>query len=220
MKSRVSGGMVTGRLKARWNPRRATALSQQSCASCSQAPRPGSLVMGSGTSAPPTLAKRRSSERGSRSPHPTHVRGPSPREAGTVPSLRLADDVGVLVGQGLVGVEPAVARARQRGVRAAPAVGEDRRAAAADLLLLVARVLLLLGDLGLRADVDAPAGQARGEARVLALAADRERELVVGHDHGRLAVLVVHEHLAHPRRAQRLGYEAGGLVVVGDDVDL
>src|SRR5215218_4592254 len=212
--------MDTGALRARLNPRRASAARQQSWVSCSQAPRPGSLVMGSGTSAPPTLAKRRSSERGARSPHPTHVRGPSPREAGTVPSLRLADDVGVLVGQGLVGVEPAVARARQRGVRAAPAVGEDRRAAAADLLLLVARVLLLLGELGLRADVDAPAGQARGEPGVLALAADRQRELVVGHDHGRLAVLVVDEHLAHARGAQRLGDEPRWLVVVRDDVDL
>src|ERR687888_2174321 len=91
------------------------------------------------------------------------------------------DAVRVLLGERLVRVQAAVARTRQRRVRAAPAVGEDRGAAAAGLLLLVARLLVLV-EFGLRADVDAPAGQPRGEARVLALAADRERELVVGHD--------------------------------------
>src|SRR4051794_39582890 len=88
-----------------------------------------------------------------------------------------SDAVGVLVGEGLVGVEAAVAGARQRGVRAAAAVAEDRGAAAAGLLLLVARVLLLLGELGLRADVDAPAGEPGGEPGVLALAPDGERQL-------------------------------------------
>ena len=125
-----------------------------------------------------------------------------------------------LIRERLVAVEAAVARVRQRGVRAAAPVAEDRGAAAADLLLLVAAVGLLLGELGLGADVDAPAGQPRGEPRVLALAADRQRELVVGHDHRRLLVLVVDEHLAHARGAERLGDEPGGLVVVGDDVDL
>src|SRR4051812_26954438 len=119
-----------------------------------------------------------------------------------------------------MGVEAAVARAGQRGVRAAPAVAEDGGAAAARLLRLVALVLLLGGELGLGLDVDPPAGEAGGEARVLALAADRQRELVVGDDHGRLAAVVVDEHLAHARRRERLGDEAGGLVVVGDDVDL
>src|SRR5215204_4102199 len=166
--------MDTDARRVRLNPRRATAARQQSCVSCNQAPRPGSLVRVSGTSAPPTLAKRSSSERGARRRHPTQVR------AGR---SGLGDDVSVLAGQRLVRVEAAVARARQRGVRAAPAVAEDRRAAAADLLLLVAGVLLLLGELGLRADVDAPAGEACGEAGVLALAADRERQLVVGNDH-------------------------------------
>ena len=46
------------------------------------------------------------------------------------------DDVGVLALERLVGVEPAVARAGQRGVRAAAPVGEDRAAAPAELLLL------------------------------------------------------------------------------------
>src|SRR5215217_3607521 len=212
--------MVTGARRARLNPRRATALCQQSWVSCSQAPRPGSLVSGSGTSAPSTLAKRSSSERGARARQPTHVL-PRPTAVPTRSGDRpLGDDVGVLAGERLVRVQAAVARSRERGVRAAPAVPEDRGAAAAGLLLLVAGVLLLLGELGLRADVDAPAGQAGGEAGVLALAADRERQLVVGHDHRRLAVLVVDQHLADARRAERLRDEPRGLVVVGDDVDL
>src|SRR5829696_10022304 len=202
--------MVTGPLRARLNPRRPTAACQQSLLSCTQAPRPGSLVSGSGTSAPSTLAKRAREARGAVAPHPAQVR---------MPALG-ADDVGALARERLVGVEAAVARARQRRVGAAAAVAEDRGAAAAGLLLLVARVLLLLGELGLGADVDAPAGEAGREPRVLALAADRQRELVVGHDHRGLAVLVVHQHLAHARGAQRLGDEPGGLVVVGDDVDL
>src|SRR5262245_40525788 len=166
--------MVTGPRKARWKPRRATAASKQSRAGCSQAPRPGSLAVGSGTTPPSTVAKRWRSTRGARSPHPAQ------RRIG----LCLADDVGVLALESRVRVEPAVARARQRGVRAPSAVGEDRVAAPADVLgavVVVAALGLLLGELGLRADVDAPAGQTRGETGVLALAADRQRELVVRH---------------------------------------
>jgi hypothetical protein len=111
-------------------------------------------------------------------------------------------------------------RAGQRRVGTAPARRHDGGAAALGLLLLVALLLLLGGELALGLDVDPPAGQAGGEARVLALAADRQRELVVGDDDRGLLAVVVDEHLAHARRAQRLGDEAGGLVVVGDDVDL
>src|SRR5687767_2802936 len=178
MKSRVVCGMVTGARKARWNPRRETAASQHAAVGCTHAPRPGAVAAGSGTTAPSTVAKRCSRSRGSRAPQPAQ-------------RLCGADDVGVLVLERLVAVEPAVARVGQGGVRAAPAVAEDRGAAAADLLLLVARVGLLLGELGLGADVDAPAGQPRRQPGILTLAADRQRELVVGHDHRRLLVLVV-----------------------------
>src|SRR5918998_1628303 len=210
MKSTVLSGMFTGALKARWKPRRATAASQQSSRSCNQAPRPGASASGSGTTSPFTVAKRRSSSRGARSPHPAQRRR----------GLCLPDDVGVLALERLVALESAVAGAGQRGVRAAAPVAEDGGAAAADLLLLVAAVGLFLGELGLGADVDAPAGQPGGEPGVLALAADRQRQLVVGHDHRGLLVLVVDEDLADAGGAERLGDEPGRLVVVGDDVDL
>src|SRR6185437_2438398 len=89
------------------------------------------------------------------------------REVGDVVALDLVER--------LVGLQPAVARAGQGGVGAAPAVGEDRRAAALQLLLLIAMLGLLGGELGLRADVHAPAGEPGGEAGVLTLPADRER---------------------------------------------
>ncbi len=54
----------------------------------------------------------------------------------------------------------------------------------------------------------------------MAIAADRQRELVVGNDHGRLALLVIDDHLAHPGRGERLGDEPSRLVVMGNDVDL
>src|SRR3954451_20149107 len=125
--------------------------------------------------------------RGSSTPGASSASSPG----GAVPDeplrRRTADVVGARALERLMGVEAAVARARQRRVRAAPAVAEDRGAAAARLLGLIALVLLLGGELGLGLDVDPPAGEAGGEARVLALAADRQRELVVGDDHGRLA---------------------------------
>src|SRR3954451_20276723 len=195
MKSTVSLGIETGARKARSKARRAVAASPQSRAGCSQAPGPGADPSGSGTTRPLTLAKRCNFACGTRSRQPTQVRHGPPRAV----SGSGADAVGVLVGERLVRVQAAVARAGQGGVGAAPAVAEDRRAAAARLLLLVAGVLLLLGELGLGADVHAPARQAGGEPGVLTLAPDGERQLVVRHDHRRLLVGVVDQHLAHAR---------------------
>ena len=122
--------------------------------------------------------------------------------------------------------DAAVLRARQRRVRAALAVREDRRAAAGGVALVaglaaaVGRVGLLLGELGVADDVDLPAGEPVREAGVHALLADRERELVVGHDDRRLLGLVVEVDLAHARRRERLRDEARRLGVPRDDVDL
>src|SRR5205807_1790358 len=89
--------------------------------------------------------------------------------------LRLGDDrllvVGVLERELLVRRHAAVLRARQRGVRAALAVGEDRPTAPGEVLraLLAAaegRFGLCLRELGVALDVDLPAGEARGEAGV------------------------------------------------------
>src|SRR5206468_847041 len=112
-----------------------------------------------------------------------------------------------------------------RRVRAALAVREDRRAAARVLLAVLAlaaegRLGLGLRELTVGLDVDLPAGQARGQSGVQPLLADRERELVVGDDDGRVARLVVDVDLAHARRRERLGDEARRLGVPRDDVDL
>ena len=50
-------------------------------------------------------------------------------------------------------------------------------------------VLEDVGGKGLGLDVDVPAGQAGGEAGVLALLADGERKLVVGHDNAGVGLL-------------------------------
>src|SRR5215213_7964825 len=113
--------MVTGALSARLKPRPERARSKQARSGCSQAPRPGSLRSGSDTTSPLTLAKRHSCACRSRRRQPTQVRSGR------------ADDVGVLALERLVRLEAAVARARHGGVRAAAPVGEDGRAAAAQL---------------------------------------------------------------------------------------
>src|SRR5579859_5752451 len=123
----------------------------------------------------------------------------------------------------LVRRNAAEARAGQCRVRAALAVRQDRRAAAGELLAVLAaegRVGLLLRELGVGLDVDLPAGQAGGEAGIQALLADRERELVVRDDHRRVARLVVDVDLTHARGRERLRDEAGRLGVPRDDVDL
>src|SRR5690606_23120237 len=52
-----------------------------------------------------------------------------------------------------------------------------------------------LGELRLRADVDADAGEPGGQASVLALATDRQAQLVIGDDDVRLRAVVGHDDL-------------------------
>ena len=79
---------------------------------------------------------------------------------------------------------------------------------------------LLLGELGLALDVDPPAGEAGGEAGVLALLADGQRQLEVGDDDLGGAGLLVDPDLLDLGRRQRLGHEVGRVLGERDDVDL
>ena len=139
----------------------------------------------------------RSPPRRPRAPAATGRRSPRRAARSTRLELRLVlgDDRllvvrDVLERERLVRRDAAEARAGQRGVRAALAVREDRRAAAGEVLLVAAAaerdVGLRLRELGVGLDVDLPAGETRGEAGVHAFLADRERELVVGDDDRRL----------------------------------
>ena len=58
----------------------------------------------------------------------------------------------------------------------------------------------------------ADAGQLAGEADVLAAAADRQAELVVGHDHLDPALLLVDDDAADRRRLQRVDDEGGEIL--------
>src|SRR5918994_703841 len=131
---------------------------------------------------------------------------------------------GLAVGERRVRGDSTEAGTRDRCVRAALAVREDRGAAAGEVLACLPSAEGCLGlgrgKLGLRLDVDLPPGQARGEAGVQALLADRERQLVLGDDDRRLLGLVVDVDLPHPRRRKGLREETGGLGVPRDDVDL
>ena len=64
------------------------------------------------------------------------------------------------------------------------------------------------------------AGQLAGEADVLAAAADREAELVVGHDHLDPALLLVDDDAADGRRLERVDDEGREVLAPRDDVDL
>src|SRR6266536_2005297 len=135
-----------------------------------------------------------------------------------------ADVVGARACERLVRRHAAEAGAGQGGVRAPLAVGQDRRAPAGQLLFVAAAAE---GDLGLGPrelrvglDVDLPAREPGREAGVHALLANRERELVVRDDDGRLLRVVVEVDLAHARRGQRLRHEARRLGIPRDDVDL
>ena len=99
------------------------------------------------------------------------------------------DLVGLEAGQRLVLRQAAVAGAGSEAFgqrRPAESTAAQRPSASSSPSYSI--LVLLRTNSVSRLDVDAPAGQLGGEAGVLALAADRQRELVVGHDDGRLLV--------------------------------
>src|SRR5215210_4394219 len=136
------------------------------------------------------------------------------------PTLYHALELG---GLRLVRRDAAEERARQRHVGTPAAVGEDRPAAVHRGVLVGLPVLFLVlvfGRLALGLYVYLPVCQLHGEAGVLALAADGQRELVVGYDHLGLLLVLVQVDLAHARRTQGLCYKARRLGVPLDDVYL
>src|SRR5207245_1661408 len=70
------------------------------------------------------------------------------------------------------------------------------------------------------ANVELPGRQARGEPYVLALLADRERELVVGDDDLHALVVLVHDDLRDLGRRERAADELGLIAGPRHDVDL
>src|SRR5215204_4002700 len=114
-------------------------------------------------------------------------------------------------------------RAWQRHVGAPAPVAEDSPAAVHRRVLVGLPVLflfLVLRRLALGLYVYLPVCQLHGEAGVLALAADGQRELIVGYDHLGLLLVLVQVDLAYASRAQGLRYKARRLGVPLDDVDL
>ena len=81
--------------------------------------------------------------------------------------------------------------------------------------LLAALGFFLLGQ-----DVDLPAGELRGEAHVLAAAADGQRQLALGHHHFDAVAVFVEHHLGDFGRRQRVDDEGRRVRVPLDDVDL
>jgi hypothetical protein len=71
-----------------------------------------------------------------------------------------------------------------------------------------------------RHDVDRRTGQLAGKADVLAAAADRQAELIVGHDHLDPALLLVDHDAGDGGRLERVDDEGGQVRRPGDDVDL
>src|SRR5918995_4922938 len=137
--------------------------------------------------------------------------------------LRPLDHAFELRGLLLVRRDAAEEGAGQRHVRAPPAVGEDRAAAMHRRVLVGLPVLFLvleLDCLALGLYVYFPVCQLDGEAGVLPLATDKQRELVVGHDHPGLPFVLVQVDLAHARGAESLRDKACGLGVPLDDVYL
>src|SRR6185503_1359235 len=80
--------------------------------------------------------------------------------------------------------------------------------------------LALLARVGFGQDVDLRYGELACEADVLAAAADREAELIVGHHHLDPALFLVDDDSADSRRLERVDDERRRVLAPRDDVDL
>src|SRR5690606_21772050 len=168
---------------------------------CRCAPRPGAVPAGSGTAAGP------------RSPAPTTTRN----SAALVVRWRHPTQVRT----GRTGSGSARGRSSGRATsHHSTRSGPVHRTGLGPDALVRRRPSPVAGRL-VRADVDTPAGEPGGEPGVLALLADRQRELVVGNDHpGGAGGGVDHLHRGDPGRAQRVAHELRGVLGPVDDVDL
>ena len=148
--------------------------------------------------------------------------GPTRRDRALDQVLRIIEGVGV--------VDTAETGAGTSLVAALDAVLGHILAAADALVLLVTDQvgggLLVNGNVledvsgkGLGLDVDVPAGQARGEAGVLALLADGEGQLVVGHDDAGVGLLLVDEDAGDLSGRKGVGDVDGRIGIPQDDVD-
>src|SRR5580700_10684229 len=88
------------------------------------------------------------------------------------------------------------------------------------LLSFGKRALASLGRFALRRDIETPPGEPRGEPHVLPIAADCQRELIIGNDDERNAVVLEELDADYLRRCARVGYKQGGRRIVTNDVDL
>ncbi len=159
----VSTGPSTRR--ARPNARRRSARSRHPASGCRCAPRPGAPPRRSGTTTCavgyPSATTRTRSVMLARRLQPTQVRTgvDRPWPLSCRPCSRSARDISLSLAEA-----PAGQRTRTRAECGLGNPVQRRRG-------------------GVGADVDPPAGEPRGEARVLTLFADRQGQLVVGDDH-------------------------------------
>src|SRR5262249_20460954 len=237
----------TGARNARSNARRRTASARQlGDPAYNQAPRPGAERPATSRPPTPRVI-RTSFDWAALRRHPTHVRpGPrhgSAVAAGLLQVSGLGDRaISVSAGHRLE-----IRRRRHAGLGGLAGLGAARPLTGGDhlalgrvpfelagglvahplalgvfdllLLLLLGRedAGLLVGQLALALDVDAPPGQAGSQAGVLALLPDGQRQLVVGDDDLGDAGVLVDPDLLDLRRRQGLGHEVGGVVGEGDD---
>ncbi len=148
--------------------------------------------------------------------------GPARRDRALDQVLRIIEGVGVVdtaetgAGTGLVAALDAVLGHELAATDVLVLLVTDQIGGG---LLVNGNVLEDVGGKRLGLDVDVPAGQARGEAGVLALLADGEGQLVVGHDDAGVGLLLVDKDAGDLGGRQGVGDVDGRIGIPQDDVD-